>query len=158
MPIGCGGAPETGKATKQSRKERKSAEARRRGSMGNSRGSGARKGRPGELNIAGETPQKSAVLQTQEVLQDLFARFGKHRFGVKLHAFDFQFAVTHSHDNSVARLGADFERARQRLSLHNQRLVPRGSQRIGYPAEDPLAVLFDVTGPATKQFARANNV
>src|ERR1051325_10140503 len=58
------------------------------------------------------------TLQFQEVGQQLFAVRGQDRFGMKLHAFHFHFAMTQTHDDIVCRKRRDLETSRQRLLLN----------------------------------------
>ena len=72
-------------------------------------------------------------LNTQKILEQLETGAGENRFGMKLHAFDSQFAVAQTHDGVVVGLGGNFQLARQRIAFDDQRMIARGDERFGRP-------------------------
>ncbi len=60
----------------------------------------------------------------QKIGEQLFTFGSQNRFGMKLHAFDLQFAMTQSHDDVVRPCAPKFpDDCRQRLFLDNQRVI-----------------------------------
>src|SRR5437868_13544290 len=63
---------------------------------------------------------------------------------MKLHAFDTERMMAHSHDFPLGRLSRDLKTGGQRLSLHNQRMVARGVKRARQLTKDGLPVMPDL--------------
>ena len=58
---------------------------------------------------------------------------------MELHAFYFQFAMAQPHDCAVGCFGGDFERAWERFSFDDQRVIPRGGKILRQAAENRFA-------------------
>src|ERR1700675_53118 len=95
------------------------------------------------------------ILNGEKILEELEAGAGEHRLGVELHPFDAQFAMAEPHDGSVGGFCGNFERARQRFSLDDQRMIPRGLKILGEAAEHGLAIVMDFAGFPVHDFRRA---
>src|SRR4029077_870468 len=65
-------------------------------------------------------------LQSEEVFEEAEAGAGEDRLGMELDAFDAEFAVAKSHDCAVGGFGGNFQRARERFALDDQRMIARG--------------------------------
>ena len=62
---------------------------------------------------------------------------GQDGFRVELHALDRQRLVAHAHDLAVVGPGGDFEAIRQGFALDHQRVIARGVNGLGRPANTP---------------------
>src|ERR1700678_2437839 len=79
----------------------------------------------------------------QKIFQQIEARGGQDGFGMKLHAFDAKFAMAQAHDDNVVRLGGNFQVARERLALDDERVVARCSEWFREIFENAAAIVFD---------------
>src|ERR1700752_3167149 len=75
---------------------------------------------------------------------------------MKLHALNFQFPMTQSHDNVIRRSRGHFKTLRQRLLLNNQRMIASPLKTIRQPGEDRLAVVNHFRRLAMHHLRRAN--
>ena len=70
-------------------------------------------------------------LQREEILKQLLPGLRQDRLGMKLDTFELMASMPHAHDDPVIRLRGDRQFPRQRLSLHNKRVIPSSGKGIG---------------------------
>jgi len=109
-----------------------------------------------EKNSTQRTPRAQRS-QRQEILEELLTGSGEDGFGVELDAFEFMAAVAEAHDDAVVSFGGDGEFARKRFAFDDERMVARGSERLGELAENIFTVVMDIARFSVKEFRRANN-
>src|SRR5438309_811205 len=79
------------------------------------------------------------------------------RFGVELHALDWQRAVAHAHDLAVLGPRRDLEIARAALALDRERMVPGRVVRRGQAAEHSGAGVVDARDLAVHEGLRMDD-
>jgi len=94
----------------------------------------------------------------QEVLQHQVAMLGGDALGVKLHAMNGQGPVRKPHHQPVACLGGHRKLGGHGMSLHYERMIPRGLERPVDAAEDTLALMRDLGKLAVHRHRRAHHL
>src|SRR5512136_336640 len=94
----------------------------------------------------------------QEVSQNSFPVRRQDRLGVKLHALEGIVAVAKPHDFAFFRFCAHLEEGRERIPLHEQRVVSPRRERVGQALEDGPAVVEDGRGLAVHESLRADDL
>ncbi len=70
---------------------------------------------------------------------------------MELHSLDGQLPVSQAHDDAVGGLGGDLEDVGQRVSVHDQGVVPGGLKRVGHVGEDAHPGVEDGRGLAVHE-------
>jgi hypothetical protein len=83
------------------------------------------------------------ILDAEEIFEKPETRLGKNRLRMKLDALDAQFAMPKAHDCAIVSLGGNFELARQRFPLDDQRMIARGLEFLRQATKNSLAVVCD---------------
>src|SRR5580658_9799526 len=93
----------------------------------------------------------------QKILEEL--ETGRRQYGlrVELYTFHPQLSVTQAHNRAVIGFGRDFQGARQRFALDDQRMIARGDERLRQVVKYGLAIVLDFAGLAMHQLSRANH-
>src|ERR1700723_2621838 len=98
-------------------------------------------------------PQISRIrLNRQEVFKELKTCVRQHGLRVELHTFYAQLAVAQTHDYAVVGFGGNFECARQRFSIDDERVIARGNERLRQAAEYCFAVMLNFAGLSVHYF------
>src|SRR5487761_2192499 len=93
----------------------------------------------------------------QKVAQDVFARACHDGFRMKLHAVDGILTMAQPHDETVCRLGGDFQRGGQRRALDDQAVVADRLERLRQPAQHTRARMLDQRSLAMNWLWRADH-
>ena len=80
------------------------------------------------------------------------------RFGVKLHAFDVEFAVPHAHDDAVGCFGGYLKAVGHGGPVDDERVVAGGFERGGESGKYAGALVFDERGFAVHDFGGPDDV
>src|SRR3984893_19579216 len=75
---------------------------------------------------------------------------------MELDAFDAEFAVAQAHDGAIGGLGGNFERARERFALDDQRVVARGLKILRESTKDGFAIVVNFACFPVHNFCRAD--
>src|ERR1700746_1699895 len=97
------------------------------------------------------------ILDAEEIFEKPETRLGEDRLRMKLHSLDAQLAMPKAHDRSVIRLGRNFQLARQRFPLDDQRMVACGLKFLRQASKNRFAIVIDAARFAVHQFARSNH-
>ena len=76
---------------------------------------------------------------------------------MELHTLDTEFAMAQAHDDAVGGFGGDFQVARKRFAVDDERMVARGGKWFWEIFENPAAIVLDFAGFAVHQFLRADD-
>src|SRR5271155_5656151 len=79
----------------------------------------AREGR--KWNLLGMKLSRRCVLEIQKIFKHIETGSGEDGLGMKLHAFDAEFAVAQAHDDAVIGFGGNFEVARKGFAFDDER-------------------------------------
>src|ERR1700722_5557827 len=71
-------------------------------------------------NSLGMKLSRRRVLEIQKIFKQIETGSGEDGLGMKLHAFDAEFAVAQAHDDAVIGFGGNLEVARKRCALDDQ--------------------------------------
>jgi len=94
---------------------------------------------------------------TQKIGEELVALFGQDGFGMELHPLHRQVPVPDTHDLAIIGPCGQFETGGQAFLFDDQRMIARGSQRVGQSVENPGILVADFGSFAVHQLSRMNN-
>src|ERR1700693_2072536 len=86
------------------------------------------------------------VLNRQKVFKELETCVRQHGLRVELHTFYAQFAVAQTHDYAVVGFGGNFEFARKRFPIDDERVIARRNEWQRQAAEYFFTVMLNFAG------------